>query len=120
MDTLAQKHLTIWNYCADAGLFHVAKSVWDTFSRADQEIVRESAKEAAKAQIGLTRKGLGILDADKSSLEELAKRGVAVVTLDAAQKRAFAQATRPVFDKWASQIGADLVKAAEAVVAARS
>ena len=23
MDTLAQKHLTIWNYCADAGIFHV-------------------------------------------------------------------------------------------------
>ena len=38
MDTLAQKHLTIWNYCADAGIFHVTKAVWDTFSEADQEI----------------------------------------------------------------------------------
>ena len=52
METLAQKHLTIWNYCADAGIFHVAKPVWDTFSKADQEVITESAKEAAKRQIG--------------------------------------------------------------------
>ena len=50
MDTLAQKHLTIWNYCADAGIFHVAKSVWDTFSKADQEVItefRQGSRQAA-------------------------------------------------------------------------
>lgn len=121
MDTLAQKHLTIWNYCADAALFHVSRTVWDSFSPADREIVRQSAIDAAKAQIALARKGLGILDpADRASLDELARRGVATVVLSPEEKRAFARATRPVFDKWAPQVGAELVKKAEAVVAANS
>ena len=116
MDTLAQKHLTIWNYCADAGIFHVAKPVWDTFSKQDQEIVTESAREAAKRQMAAARKGIGV-DGDTSSLEETKKRGVEVATLTAEEKAAFAKATRPVFDKWAATIGADLVKKAEAVIA---
>jgi tripartite ATP-independent transporter DctP family solute receptor len=116
MDTLAQKHLTVWNYCADAGIFHVAKGVWEGFSKADQEIVAESAKEAAKRQIAAARKG--ITAGDRSSFEELARRGVAVVELSDAEKQVFARATRPVFDKWAGQIGADLVRKAEAAIRA--
>lgn len=116
MDTLAQKHLTIWNYCADAGIFHVAKSVWETFSKADQDIIRETAQEAGKRQIAATRKGLG-LDGDSSSLEECKKRGVEVIALTPEEKQVFSRATRPVFDKWAANIGSDLVKKAEAAIA---
>lgn len=116
MDTLAQKHLTVWNYCADAGIFHVAKGVWESFSKADQEIVAESAKEAAKRQIAAARKGIG--EGDRSSFDELARRGVAVVELSDAEKQVFARATRPVFDKWAGQIGAELVRKAEATIKA--
>lgn len=120
MDTLAQKHLTVWNYCADAAIYHVAKPIWDTFSPADKDIVQASAKEAATANIRASRIGLGVLDADRSSYDELTKRGVATVQSTAAEKRAFAAATRPVFDKWAQNIGADLVKKAEAAIAARA
>jgi tripartite ATP-independent transporter DctP family solute receptor len=119
MDTLAQKHLTIWNYCADAGIFHVAKGTWEGFSKADQDIIREAAKEAAKKQIAATRKGLG-LDGDSSALEECKKRGVEIAALTLEEKAAFAKATRPVFDKWAQTIGADLVKKAEASIAKRA
>jgi TRAP-type C4-dicarboxylate transport system substrate-binding protein len=119
METLAQKHLTIWNYCADAGIFHVAKSVWETFSKQDQEIITESAREAAKRQIAAARKGIGV-DGDASSLDEVKKRGVAIADLTAAEKQVFAKATRPVFDKWAATIGSDLVKKAEAAIAKRS
>ncbi len=120
MDTLAQKHLTVWNYCADAAIYHVAKSVWDTFSAADKELVSACAKEAATENIRASRRGLGVLDSDRSSFEELTKRGVATVISTPAEKQAFARATRPVFDKWAAQIGADLVRKAEAAVAARA
>lgn len=116
MDTLAQRHLTVWNYCADAGIFHVARSVWESFSKADQEIIAESAKEAARRQIAAARKGIG--DGDRSSFDELAKRNVAVVELTDAEKQAFARATRSVFDAWASRIGADLVRKAEAAIKA--
>jgi tripartite ATP-independent transporter DctP family solute receptor len=119
MDTLAQKHLTIWNYVADAGIFHVAKSVWEGFSKPDQEIIAESAKEAAKRQIAGTRKGLGV-DGDSSALDEVKKRGVELAALTADEKAAFAKATRPVFEKWAQTVGADLVKKAEAAIAKRA
>jgi TRAP-type transport system periplasmic protein len=120
MDTLAQKHITIWNYCADAAIYHVAKSVWDTFPAADKEIIAAAAKEAATENIKASRKGLGVLDADRSSIEELTKRGVATVVSTPEEKQAFARATRPVFDKWAATIGADLVKKAESAIAARA
>ena len=61
------------------------------------------------------RKGIGV-DGDNSSLDEVKKRGVEIADLTPAEKQAFAKATRPVFDKWAATIGADLVKKAEATV----
>ena len=62
------------------------------------------------------RKGIGV-DGDTSSLEEVKKRGVEIADLTRDEKAAFAKATRPVFDKWAATIGADLVKKAEAAIA---
>jgi tripartite ATP-independent transporter DctP family solute receptor len=117
MDTLAQKHLTVWNYCADAGIMAVAKPVWDSFSAPDREIVMESAREAAKAQMAGSRRGLGLDGGDRASMEELARRGVEVAPLTEAEKRAFAQATRPVYEKYAQTVGADLVRQAEAAIA---
>ena len=115
MDTLAQRHLTIWNYVADAGIFVVGKQVMDSFAPADRDLVRACAAEAAREQIALSRKGIGI-DGDRSSLEEAARRGVTVTTLSAQEKEAFARATRPVFDKWSQTVGGDLVRRAEAAI----
>jgi tripartite ATP-independent transporter DctP family solute receptor len=116
--TLAQKHLTVWNYCADAGIFHVAKGVWESFSNADKEIVRESARQAAREQIADARKG--IIAPDLASIEEARKLGVEVQLLTADEKAAFQTATKPVFEKWAQQTGADLVAKAQRAIAARA
>lgn len=115
MDTLAQRHLTIWNYVADAGIFLLSKSVWDSFSPADREIVQACAREAAEEQIAAGRRGLGA-GGDRSSLDELARRNVTVTTLSDEEKAAFARAARPVFDKWAGTVGSDLVRRAEAAI----
>lgn len=115
MDTLAQKYLTIWNYVADAGIFVVAKSVMDSFNAADRTLIIEAAREAARQQIAASRRGIGI-DGDRSAFEECARRGVAVAELTAAEKEAFARATRPVFDKWAQTVGRPLVEKAEAAI----
>jgi tripartite ATP-independent transporter DctP family solute receptor len=115
MDTLAQKQLTIWNYVADAGVFVVSKQVMDSFAPADRELVMACAKDAAKAQIEASRKGIGV-DADRSSILEMERRGVTVTTLTNDQKAAFARATRPVFDKWAQTVGGDLVRRAETAI----
>jgi TRAP-type C4-dicarboxylate transport system substrate-binding protein len=116
MDTLAQRHLTIWNYCADAAIFVASKAVMDSFAPADRDLVIACAREAAQRQIAAARKGLGI-DGDRSSIEECIRRGVAVAELTPAEKQAFARATRPVFDKWAQTVGSALVQKAEAAIA---
>ena len=117
MDTLAQRHLSVWNYCADAGIFHVAKPVFDSFSAQDREIVVESAREAARRQIAAARRGLGIGGDTRDSFDELKRRNVEVQELTPAEKAEFARVTRPVFDKWAEQVGRDLVRKAEAAIA---
>ena len=42
-----------------------------------------------------------------------------VTQLSAAERDAFVKATRPVYEKWKGQIGADLVNMAEKAIAAR-
>lgn len=118
MDTLAQKHMTVWNYVADAGIFVVSKQVMESFAPADRDLVIACARDAAKAQIAASRKG--IIGGDRSSFEELTRRGVATAELTAAEKQAFARATKPVYDKWAQTVGTDLVRKAEAAVRAVS
>lgn len=115
MDTLAQRHLTIWNYVADAGIFLLTKQVLNSFSAEDQALVRACAQEAAQEQINASRKGLGA-GGDRTSLDELARRNVTVTILSDAEKQAFARATRPVYDKYAQTVGADLVRRTEAAV----
>jgi len=45
--------------------------------------------------------------------------GVKIVRLTPEERAALQKVTRPVYDKWAKQIGPDLVKKAEASVANR-
>ncbi|MCW8087266.1 TRAP transporter substrate-binding protein DctP [Sabulicella glaciei] len=120
MDTLAQKHMTIWNYVNDALIFGISKSVMASFTPQDRELMRECAVEAARRNIALARQGLGIPGTDDSALQELRRRGVEVTVLSADEKRAFAQALRPVFDRWSQTVGAELTRKAEAAIRAVS
>ncbi|MCU0886897.1 MAG: TRAP transporter substrate-binding protein DctP [Rubritepida sp.] len=120
MDTLAQRHMTIWNYVNDALIFGVSKSIWNSFNAADQALIRECAQEAARANIALARRGLGIPGTDDSAMVELRNRGVEVTTLTAAEKRVFADALRPVYDRWANTVGSELVRKAETAIRAVS
>ena len=120
MDQLAQRHLTIWNYVNDALIFGVSKSVWNSFNAADQQLIRDCAQEAARHNIALARRGLGIPGTDDSALVELRNRNVEVTVLTPAEKRVFAEALRPVYDRWASTVGSELVRKAETAIRAVS
>src|SRR5690606_22422809 len=98
-------------------IFVVNKDVWNSWTPADREIVRQAAIDAGKEEIALARKGM--VEADKPLLKELAGNGVTVTQLSAAERDAFVKATRPVYEKWKGQIGADLVNAAEKAISAR-
>ena len=116
LQSVGQKHLTMWGYMNDPLIFVVNKDVWASWTPADQAIVKQAALDAAKEEIAIARKGL--IEADKPLLKDLAGLGVTVTTPNAAEREAFVKATRPVYDKWKSQIGAPLMEKAEKAIAA--
>lgn len=117
LPTLGQKHLTLWGYVADPLIFVVNKEVWASWSKEDQEAVRAAAVQAAAEEVALSRKG--ITAQDDALLKDIAAQGVEVVQLTPEQQKAFQAATKAVYEKWAKQIGPDLVKSAETSIAAR-
>ena len=117
LHTVGQKHLTMWGYIADPLVFVVNKQVWESWTPADRELVRQAAIEAGQEQIAIARKGL--IEPGQPLLKDIAAMGVQITHLSPAERDAFVKATRPVYDKWKNQIGADLVNQAEKDIAAR-
>ncbi|CAM3552134.1 DctP family TRAP transporter solute-binding subunit [Polaromonas hydrogenivorans] len=117
LQTMAQKHVTMWGYVADPLIFVANKDIWASWTPADQAIVKQAAVDAGKQEIAIARKGLA--EADKPLLKEIASHGVTVTQLSPQERDAFVKATRPVYDKWKNQIGASLVNSAEKSIAAR-
>lgn len=116
LHNVAQKHITIWGYVNDPLIFVVNKEVWNSWTPADREIVRQAAIDAGKEEIAIARRGL--VEADKPVLKEIASHGVTVTQLSPAEREAFVKATQSVYAKWKGQIGADLVSEAEKAIAA--
>jgi tripartite ATP-independent transporter DctP family solute receptor len=117
LHTVGQKNVTLWGYVADPLIFVTNQEVWDSWTKEDQKIVRQAALEAGKYCIELAREGLtGVSPAMHKTIEGL---GVKIVRPTAAERAEFQKVTRPVYDKWAKQIGPDLVKKAEQSIANR-
>jgi tripartite ATP-independent transporter DctP family solute receptor len=117
MWTLNQKFLTLWGYTADPLVFVVNREVWESWTPADRDAVRQAAVQAGAENVVAARKG--IAGSDNEVLKQIEAQGVTVTHLTPAQVKAFQAAAKPVYDKWAEQIGRDLVKAAEASIAKR-
>ncbi len=117
LHTVGQKNVTLWGYVADPLIFVANKEVWESWSKEDQKIVRQAALEAGRYCIELAREGM--TGANPPVLKTIEGFGVKVVRLSDAERAAFQKVTRPVYDKWAKQVGPDLVKKAEAAVASR-
>jgi TRAP-type transport system periplasmic protein len=115
--TVGQKHLTLWHYVADPLIFVVNKQVWNSWTPADREAVRQAALQAGRENVEKARKG--IAGNDNTVLKQIEASGVTVTNPTAEQRAAFVQATRPVYDKWSKAIGVDLVKKAETSIAKR-
>ncbi len=118
LHNVSQKYLTLWGYVADPLIFVVNKQVWNSWTPADRDIVRQAALDAGKQQLALARKGIS--KEDPALLKEIEGHGVTVTQLSDAERAAFVKATRPVYDKWKTQIGASLVTQAEKAVNART
>ena len=117
LHTVGQKYLTLWGYVADPLVFVVNKDVWNSWTPADREAVRQAAVEAGKEEIAIARKGL--IEPGQPLLKDIAAMGVTVTELTPQDRDAFVKVTRPVYDKWKPQVGTDLVNMAEKAIAAR-
>ena len=117
MHIIGQKNVTLWGYVADPLIFVVNKEVWEHWTSEDRRIVREAAIEAGRYCIELARDGM--TGPNPAMLKTIEGLGVKVVRLSPAEIQAFKKATKPVYDKWAKQIGPQLVRKAEASIAAR-
>jgi len=109
----ANKHITFWHYAFDPLIFAASKETWEALDKIDREIISKAAREAARWQKKAAREGL----ADSSaSLDVLRKNGMEATLLTPEQFQAFKVKTKPVYEKWANDIGIDLVRAAERAV----
>jgi TRAP-type C4-dicarboxylate transport system substrate-binding protein len=107
---VGQKYVTRWGGFADVMVFAVRRATWDAWNERQRTLVRGAANDAARESEGLAR--------EETAMNELTKQGVTIVRLSAAQRAAFRAAVQAVWDKWTPPIGAELVRAAEAVVTA--
>ncbi len=117
LHNVGQKNVTMWGYMIDPLVFVVNKDVWNSWTPADREIVRQAAVDAGKQQIALARAGL--VETGKPLLKEIEGFGVKIATLTPAELEQFVAATRPVYAKWKGTVGAGLVDKAEKALAGR-
>ena len=107
------KNITLWHYAIDPLILGMSKLTWDSLSPADRDIVKKTAVEVMAWQKKGARAGL---DGSTEAVEMLKRNGMEVVTLSAGEQAAFRTKTRPVYDKWTNEIGADLMKSAERII----
>mgnify|MGYP001304267359 CR=1 FL=1 len=89
-----QKYISLTGHKYETTPLFVSKMVWSQLSKDDQQAVREAAEEAGKLNREMS------LAADKELTEKLLAAGVQINEVD---KAAFAEKTKPVYDKWRKQ-----------------
>ena len=107
------EHVTLWHYAIDPLLLGVNKDTWSSFTPQDREIIAKAAQEAMAWNKQAARKGL---EDSTEAIEFLKSKGMQVVTLTPAEVEAFKAKVKPVYEKWAKEIGPELVESAEKIV----
>jgi TRAP-type transport system periplasmic protein len=108
--TLGQKFVTKWNYSNDVLLFAIAGPVWQSWTPADQKIVREAGVDAAQQQVQLVRKLFA------EDVEKVKALGVQVHLPSPKELAEWQISTRRTYVRWKVQTNADLLGKIEAVI----
>jgi TRAP-type C4-dicarboxylate transport system substrate-binding protein len=112
LDAVGVRHMLLWDAIAEVAIFAVNAKAWNGLTEAQRTLVSDAAQEAARELPAAARAE------NEAAIASLRKRGVTVTRLTATGRAAFAAAARGAYDRWASAAGEDLVRAAEAAVAA--
>lgn len=106
-----QKHLAITNHQYNPQTVIISKKIWDTFSNDEKKIFAGAAVEAAKYQRNVSR------EQANAALETLKKNGMQVTEFSPAEMTKFRDKMKPVVEKHAAIVGADVVSALQAELA---
>jgi TRAP-type transport system periplasmic protein len=106
------RYITQWRYAIDPLILAVSARTWATLAPEDRKIVSRVGEEIMAVQKREAREGLerGLVD----TLQRI--YGMEEVRLSPADIKAFRDKTRPVYARWADEIGVELVRNAEQVV----
>ncbi|WP_028998060.1 TRAP transporter substrate-binding protein [Azohydromonas australica] len=96
-----QKYLSLTGHKYEVTPFLMGKRAWEKLSPADQQVFKDAAAEATQLQRKLSK------EADEKLVAEIKGKGVQVDSVD---RKAFIDATKPVYDKWSAGPNGDFVK----------
>lgn len=105
-----QDYMAISNHGYLAYAFLFAKSFWDGLDADLQQIIQEAAIEAAAYERQLTA------DMEQGFIDTIRESGTTIIELTDAEREAFQEATKPVHDMFADQIGRDVLDAVYAKI----
>jgi tripartite ATP-independent transporter DctP family solute receptor len=108
------KYVTIWHYAIDPAILAVSAKTWTSLSPGDRQVLLEVGAGIMAEQKKEAREGLQDDMVAIHILEQMYQMEVA--NLSPAEVKAFRDKTRPVYDRWADEIGVDLVRSAESIV----
>ncbi len=98
-----QNQISVWNYSYDGLIFGMSQKSWEKFDAATQDIIRQSAKEAANYQVQLSR-GVAL-----SQLSFLKDKGMTVTEVTPEAIEAFRAKVAPVYNEFEEVFGKDLI-----------
>jgi tripartite ATP-independent transporter DctP family solute receptor len=88
-----QKYITLTGHKYESTPFLMSKRTWDRLGAADQKVITEAAAEATQLQRRLNK------EADDKLVAELKSKGLQI---DGVDRKAFVDASKPVYAKWTS------------------
>lgn len=100
-----QDYITMWNYSYDPLVLGINKDLFDSLSEEDQELFTRLGQEAAEYQIEITR------EREKEQIEELEDAGMNFYYPTEDEIEDFREAVTPIYDKYESIWGEDLLEA---------
>jgi tripartite ATP-independent transporter DctP family solute receptor len=104
------KYITLWHNAIDPIILSAGRDAWESFTPEDRKAMSKVAEEVASWQKKASREGQ---EGKMEVIGALKKEGMDVTVLTPAQEKAFKDKIKTVYDKWAAEIGSDLVKSAE-------
>lgn len=106
-----QKHLSTTRHIYNPLMVFMSQKTWDKLSPAEQKIVTDAAIETRDYQRKISR------DMEAKAIETIKKEGTTVTEVSPAERERMREKTKGLADKYAAEIGPELIKEVNAELA---